>query len=494
MSSAIIQCGDHFENQLRILPLALHLKANGIKPIVMLYSSKSSRLFNFNKVATVYLDAYRLSARQELLAFPYDYEKIFRIERARAYPRFNTTAKVKREKQKIDRDYTALSSILEDFDPQYFFIWNGFTGNVANLLRVICGLSSHYQTWYMERSFFNNSLFIDPKGVNAAASVAKYFDDSYQDKRIPEEFYRGKEALSSELTRDNRPFEEPYVFLPLQVQTDTNNILYSPYVKKMRALVVAVADAIEHVNQKLGLDIKVVVREHPEEISKSLNLPLHSLVHYRNDGTIKNWCFHAEAVVNINSTVGMEAIFTDKAVFSFGQSLYSHDRIQTMVNPSNVQERLLSYFKSSDKARKDENADNFFRFLYFYNTCNLNNFPASVSEKMGIDQAFVALKTSQDDVVKDFLRGKDRVSVGCYLSYKTRLNLTYRKNEISPSPELYRHILETRYLFSGEVNFTLLSNTDHLENYDFIVRDHYHVGLNIEHDKVMDEYLSLMSN
>lgn len=493
MTCAIIQCGDHFENQSRILPLALHLDAAGIKPVVLLYSRAASRLFGHHAIETVYLDDYRKDAGLVNAVFPFDYEKIFQIERARTYHRFNTPGKVRREKEKINRDFSAINRILEAYAPRYVFIWNGFTGNVANLLRVVCSSRPELSTWYMERSFFNSSLFIDPSGVNAAASIAKYFDDSYEEHEIPGDYIEGKGADALQDSDAIKPFDSNYIFLPLQVQTDTNSILYSPYIKKMRVLVIAIADAVSYVNQKLGRDLKVIVRQHPEEVDKNLNLPLHPIVYYRNEGSIRDWCFHSQAVVNVNSTVGMEALYLGKKVVSFGRSLYSHDRIQTAASPDNINKELLSLLGANETAFDKDQVESFFKFLFFYNTCNLDNFPDCVREKIGTDTESREKQFSQDGVFKDFLTGKDNIKVACYLSHKTRLNLTYRTSEVEVSPDLYRKMFQSRYKYYGPIHFELLDEPKLAKEYDLVIRDRYHDDLFIQHHMILDEYLSLTS-
>lgn len=493
MTCAIIQCGDHFENQSRILPLALHLADAGIKPVILLYSKTASRLFEHHAIDSIYLDDYRKNADLVIAAFPFDYEKVFKIERARAYYRFNTPGKVKREKYKIDRDYSAINCIFDEYAPDYVFIWNGFTGNVANLLRVTCDSRPVLGTWYMERAFFNNSLFIDPDGVNAAASIAKYFDSSYDEREIPSDYVEGKGIAELQNVDAIRPFDSNYIFLPLQVQTDTNSILYSPCIKKMRALVIAIADAVSYVNQNLGRDLKVIVRQHPEEVDKNLNLPLHPIVYYRNEGSIRDWCFHSEAVVNVNSTVGMEALYLGKEVVSFGRSLYSHDRIQTAASPDNINKELLSLLGTNETAFDKVQIESFFKFLFFYNTCNLDNFPDCVREKIGAETESQEKRFSQDGVFKDFLTGKDNIKVACYLSHKTRLNLTYRKSEVEVSPDLYRKMFQSRYKYCGPIHFELLNEPAVAKEYDLVIRDRYHDDLSIQHDIILDEYLSLTS-
>lgn len=492
MKSALIQCGDHFENQTRILPLALHLEALGVKPVIMLYSRSCSKLFDYYGISTVYLDEFRSQAKNNLSRFPFDYEKIFFIERARAYSKYNSPAKLNKEKHKVDRDYTAISLILEEIRPHYVFIWNGFTGNVANILRTITDSSTQFESWYMERSFFNHSLFVDHEGVNAAASIAKYFDGRY-DQAIPEKYTLGKGLLQEELSQ-SRPFSDPYVFIPLQVQTDTNNILYSPYIRKMRALVISVLDAVDSINQRLGRNIKVVVRHHPEEVDSQLNLPRHSLLYFRSDGEIRHWCAHAIGVININSTVGLEAIFLEKPVFSFGQSIYSHDTLNFNVSTESFYKRFEQFVSNELPAVEANDRDRFFSYLFYYNTCNLDNAPDCVTEKVvendDVRRRGDAYLRDRDEEIRNYLSSKEAIRVGCFVSSRSRLNLTYRNNSLALSPDLYRKLFKNRYGYAGEIDFHLLEKPEGIEGYDFVLRDEKHENLAFSHSRVLDKYLS----
>lgn len=489
MKKALIQCGDHFENQTRILPLALHLKKISIEPVILLYSYNSSKIFDYHEITTVYLDEYRGLVGKNSKSFPYDYEKIFYIERARAYSRFSTNQKIANEKKKIDRDYNALLHILNEISPELMFIWNGFTGNVANVLRVICEASGDFYTWYMERSFFNDSLFVDSKGVNAAASTATYFGYEYTDS-IPAKYISGKTVNPASEISDAKLFDQSFVFLPLQVQTDTNNILYSPYIKKMRSLVLAVVDAVEKINNKLNKDIKVVVRHHPEEIEKNLNLPRHPLIYFRSDGAIKDWCSQALAVVNINSTVGLEAIFLEKPVFSFGKSLYSHNRLTYVVSPDGFQSQLETIVGGNGYDFDRSDIEAYFKYLYFYNTCNLDNLATCVVEKFGDDIDNAGTVDDPDLNLKNYLADKSSVQIGCFLSPSTKLNLTYRTNAVVPSPDLYRKIFQNKYHYDKEVEFQIIGEGDCYSEFDIIIRGPSYAHIDLPDGiLVLDEYL-----
>ncbi|WP_084589448.1 hypothetical protein [Cobetia amphilecti] len=490
MKNALIQSGDHFENQDRILPLALHLKASEIEPVILLYSESAAKLFTRYDLQVIYLDKFRKEINRKPTPFPYDYEEVMFIERQRAYSRFNKQHKIKYEKFKIDRDYTALLKILSQVSPEYVFIWNGFTGNVANILRVITSRSEDYKTWFLERSFYKNSLFVDSTGANAAASISRQYSH-YENNIVPRHYVIDKSIDANKVPDKCALCREDFIFVPLQVQTDTNNILYSPHIKKTRALVIATIRAVERINRSSGKQYKIIVRTHPEEVDPNINLPQHPLVLYRNSGAIKDWCYHASAVVNVNSTVGMEAIYIDKPVISFGYSLFSHEELTVMSDLPGYRNKLQAVLSGEIRTPKPDSKLSFFNHLYLYNTSNIENFPKCVSSVLNIDSDISAVPVPYLNLTKKLIN-KEKINVGCYLNYDTTLDLTYRKNKEEITPDLYRKLFEERYNYTGKIEFKLLDvdrdNID-LDSFDLIVRDERYSFLNIKHDLILDEYL-----
>lgn len=490
MKNALIQSGDHFENQNRILPLALHLKASNIEPIILLYSENAAKLFTRHGLQVIYLDRFRKEVNSKPTSFPYDYEEVMFIERQRAYSRFNKPHKIKHEQFKIDRDYTALTNILSCFTPEYVFIWNGFTGNVANILRVITSRSEDYKTWFLERSFYKNSLFVDSTGANAAASIARHYTE-FEDNIIPDFYVVDKLISDDAIPAKDALCKDDFIFVPLQVQTDTNNILYSPYIKKTRALVIATIRAVERINRSLNKQYKIIVRTHPEEVDPNINLPQHPLVLYRNSGAIKDWCYHASAVVNVNSTVGMEAIYIDKPVISFGHSLFSHEELTVMSDLPGYRTKLQSVLSGEIMTPKPDSKISFFNHLYLYNTSNVENFPKCVSSILNLDPD-ISEATVPYSSLTNKLTNKEGLMVGCYLNYDTTLDLTYRKNKEEITPGLYRKLFEERYNYKGKIEFKLLvadRDDDDLDSFDLIIRDERHSSLEIKHELILDEYL-----
>jgi capsular polysaccharide export protein len=110
----------------------------------------------------------------------------------------------------------------------------------------------------------------------------------------------------------------PYVFLPLQVSSDTNLVLFSRY-DNYAAIAVAAKRAKE-------LGCIFVIKPHPAEYDQSLVRKISTMCakqgYMITSFNTTELVLGAEEVVTINSTVGLEAILLDKKVTILGDSLY----------------------------------------------------------------------------------------------------------------------------------------------------------------------------
>ncbi|WP_312152386.1 capsular polysaccharide export protein, LipB/KpsS family [Atlantibacter hermannii] len=305
---ALIQCGDHFENITRVESLAAQLINKGIRPIILVYNNYAENYFlcrgfdtislslndysqNFkdkNVLEVISKNSYRAIPLREILEC--DIKKNSAILRQ---------DKIIGTYKKLLRHIERLNAILETVKPDILFIWNGYTGLVANSLRVMAKTRA-IETFYLERGLFKNSIFIDAQGVNGFSSLA---DNKFSN--IP----RAK-ILKIE-KRYNR------VFIPLQVQKDTNIIYNSPFLT-MREFILTVYELYT------ALGIELIVRPHPEEVENNLNLPLLPGITITTENSVDYWIDNTDATITINSTVGLEAIIKNKPTISYGKSIYSN--------------------------------------------------------------------------------------------------------------------------------------------------------------------------
>lgn len=429
----LIQCGDSIENQNRILTLANLLKCNKYQPYVLLYSESSGSLFIQNNIKTIYLNKYIKNNNIDVsehvqLSETINIRKVLEVEKVRR-PEICWPGRIKKTYQTVYSTWKALDELIESYKFDFVCIWNGFTGYVANCLRLLA-LDKRINCAYMERGILKNSLFIDRKGVNGASSLACLKIPSKASKEetnevlklfpiLSERNYSHKTKESSELTR---------IFFPLQVQNDTNIILYSKY-ETMRE---AFFDIYKHFN---GKNVHFTVRPHPEELNSTcINIPRLPNVEINKKGTLQECLNSSDIVVTINSTVGLEGLLEGKQVYCLGDSIYSslqcvyHLGNDENHSPcSNRKEIIINYL-----------AHLLNRHLIYENGPFCLNVLSNIFEAKFTSNFDGTERVNFKDLSN--LR-EQRIAVFLDVDLKQRLNLTYRKSKELITREYLNDIL-----------------------------------------------------
>ena len=346
----LIQCGDHLENQNRIMTLALELKEAGHTPTILLYSSDKGRYFENNGIKTMSLEAH---ASQDLPAQDITIESF--VENGIKYNDVMTAESRRRpivgwpgQRVKTIRDihriHKTLSHVISVVNPGKIIIWNGFTGWVANILRLICE-HRKIESAFLERGLLKGTLFIDRLGVNGASSLNQLTPalvDGYKltdDERKYVEKTFNINAPSSE----KKPHQKKLnIFFPLQVQLDTNIILYCKY-RSMRETFLDIYSSLNTGENSF------LIRPHPEETAETLiNIPRFDNVKVSSEKSLDHWLDWSDLVVTINSTVGLEALIKGKQVISLGQSIYSSAGLTSELKAKSLpdgvnHQRLMNY-------------------------------------------------------------------------------------------------------------------------------------------------------
>lgn len=321
----LIQCGDHLENQNRIMTLATELKIAGHTPIILLYSKHKGRYFENQGIQTVSLEENTPLDQPQAnitidssLESGIKYNDILNAE-AKRRPMISWPGQRVKTIRDIYKVHRAISKIIDSLKPEKIIIWNGFTGYVANTLRLICA-SRNVECAFMERGLLKDSLFIDRQGVNGASSLNALTPDLLDGLTVQKEDITYVSDLFSVDTHPkiNASISTTHnVFFPLQVQLDTNIILYCKY----RSMREAFLDIYAALNKKESL---FLVRPHPEETQDSFtNIPRFDNTKVTASESLDHWIDWSDIVVTINSTVGLEALIKGKQVITLGESIYS---------------------------------------------------------------------------------------------------------------------------------------------------------------------------
>lgn len=198
---------------------------------------------------------------------------------------------------------------LEDCD--LLFIWNGGT-NRGREITDKCrdrGIPVYFSElgWLPQQGTF----YFDRKGVNYESSI---LDWKYRDITPHErEFLNIRLAYYHKFLAPRTGIKEDgdYVFVPLQDETDSQIIHFSPHIKKMQQLVDYISAFIPG---------KIIFKIHPRFDPGELIIPVHCKL-YRSC-TTHDFLERAQYVVTINSTVGIEALTYYKPVITLGNAFY----------------------------------------------------------------------------------------------------------------------------------------------------------------------------
>ena len=334
------------------MTLAMGLKEAGHSPMILLYSNAKGRYFENNGIQTISLDANESKeivdkdvTIDSVLEEGIKYNEVM-IAEARRRPMVGWPGQRAKTIRDIHRIHKTLSNIIETTKPEKIIIWNGFTGYVANILRLVCE-QRKIQCAFLERGLLKGSLFIDRMGVNGASSlnaltpaIVDNFSLSDEDSSFTKQLFNINPQSTDSASAS--PKKHLNIFFPLQVQLDTNIILYCKY-RTMRETFLDIYSAL---NSQAS---SFLIRPHPEETPDTLvNIPRFDNVKVSSEKSLDHWLDWSDLVVTINSTVGLEALIKGKQVISLGQSIYSSAGLTNNLNEKNLSAgvnypRLIKY-------------------------------------------------------------------------------------------------------------------------------------------------------
>ena len=158
--------------------------------------------------------------------------------------------------------------------------------------------------------------------------------------------------------------KERYVFIPFQVESDSQIILYSPKIKKMYDLVEVVLKNIEKYNKNTGDNLKAIFKLHPMDndidLSKFRKFYKNELFHIFKEENTMQLLKNSQLVITINSTVGIEALLEEKNVITLGNAFYN---IKGIVNECKELKKLDKLIKISMTTKKSKELIE--KFLYY---------------------------------------------------------------------------------------------------------------------------------
>jgi hypothetical protein len=221
------------------------------------------------------------------------------------------------------------------------FMWNGGMGKEQEMAEKAQRLG--IPIYFCELGWLpqNGTFYFDLKGVNYASSMRTWEprplslgEERYL--RIKLDHYHLHHAKKTDLRLEDTPF----VFVPFQVENDSQILNYSPYIKTMQQLV-------DFVEAYVPQDIRIYYKTHPKQNLGPVNIPFRSRLF--SEGTTHDFLQHpgCRYVITINSTVGVEALTYVKPVITLGRAFYGGRKmtydveISTMLRPGEHRHNMI---------------------------------------------------------------------------------------------------------------------------------------------------------
>jgi capsular polysaccharide export protein len=250
----------------------------------------------------------------------------------------------------IDKKYNAM------------LLWNG--GKCRQRVAIEIAKLKGLEVLFFENGLLPNRLVLDTKGINAENSVPReraFFENYNNDLELPKSLTPRRPKNQKKFETSLEPLPDSFIFVPFQVDSDTQIITNSRWIKNMRQFF----DVIEELSKVTPYNF--VLKEHP---SSSRDYPdLHKRakdiknIQFANGYETQSLIEKSLAVITINSTVGVESLLFKKRVVVLGDAFYRIDGITKRVDN---QEMLNSVIKNLENWNFEEKlVENFLKYLYY---------------------------------------------------------------------------------------------------------------------------------
>ncbi|MBB1305687.1 capsular biosynthesis protein [Pseudoalteromonas sp. SR43-5] len=236
--------------------------------------------------------------------------------------------------------YAKYLALLSETNPEYIVIWNG--NKLPNTTVAMAAKALGVKQFYYENGLLPGTSSLDPNGINYNASLSRdpsfYLNFDPQNKlnfSAPDLIPRADHKKRCEFECADVP--ERYIFAPFQVPHDTQLASFSPWINSMDMFYDEVIKAVKSLNDP---SLKVVFKEHPSWHKHYAHLyEKDPIAIFANGNQTSDLIKCAEAVLTINSTVGLEALLLNKRVLTLGQACYS---IEGLVKHASTAEQLAA--------------------------------------------------------------------------------------------------------------------------------------------------------
>ncbi|QIZ83901.1 hypothetical protein HF888_06510 [Bermanella marisrubri] len=227
--------------------------------------------------------------------------------------------------------YLKFRRYLTSHRPKNICIWNGHRLPEMAVKAAARGLD--IKIFYFENGLIPNTTVMDSSGVNAFSSLPKdpnfYLEyakqstdkvDCLENKSL---VARKPHKSRKKLRFSEADLNKRYVFVPFQVNFDSQVIVNSPVVNSMHKLY----EFVELLLQETPSDLLFYIKEHPSDSHTYSELhKKHDRIQFVDENT-EELIRNADAVLTLNSSVGIEASMLGKPVIVLGNACYAIQKL-----------------------------------------------------------------------------------------------------------------------------------------------------------------------
>lgn len=235
--------------------------------------------------------------------------------------------------------YSVYRSALHKQSITHMVIWNGL--KFRQRIAVMAARDLGIPCYFIERGVFPGTTTMDPQGINFLNTIPR--DPLFYMQQVNE-----TDHCPILKCQEERPSQLPehYIFVPFQVNTDSQVVMFSPWISDMFDLV----KQFQQAHQTLASQMpSIVFKPHPaceqdySELVQTLKKekgPISVVSDIPTPVLIK----HADAVCTINSSVGMESLLMGKKLIVLGNAFYDIQEIALSApNQESLCQRLFEF-------------------------------------------------------------------------------------------------------------------------------------------------------
>jgi len=249
-----------------------------------------------------------------------------------------------------------------DSTRDYYIFWNG--KKPRHLIAIQIVKLWNIKVLYMENGLLPHRLVLDLKGVNFENSVPRnreFFLNYKNNFELPFELTPRIPENMNKFKKNREELPKKFIFIPFQVDYDSQILLYSSWIENMRKLFMVIKILSKN------SDSVFVLKEHPSSKKNYNDLHIESKkiknIVFMNGYSTQELIEKSNAILTINSTVGIESLLFKKKVVVLGQAFYSINGITKTAKDIN---ELIEIVNNLDKWKIDEVLiENFLKYLYY---------------------------------------------------------------------------------------------------------------------------------